>query len=50
MGHLDMVSTVYGTAIPIYGGMGVVSRGWTIGTIFNVAAVMLYIGDVLGAR
>lgn len=48
----SMVSTAYGTAHTVYGGMGVVgpTRMDYPGTIASVAAVALYIGDVLGAR
>ena len=52
MAGTSMVSTAYGTSDTVYGGMGVVgpTRMDYPGTIANVAAVALYIGDVLGAR
>jgi heat-inducible transcriptional repressor len=48
----SMVSTAYGTSDTVYGGMGVVgpTRMDYPGTIASVAAVALYIGEVLGAR
>jgi len=48
----SMVSTVYGTIDTVYGGMGVLgpTRMDYPGTIASVAAVALYIGEVLGAR
>jgi heat-inducible transcriptional repressor len=47
-----VVSTLYGSAGKVYGGMGVVgpTRMDYPGTIANVAAVALYIGEVLGTR
>lgn len=52
MAGTSMVSTAYGTPDTVYGGMGVVgpTRMDYPGTIASVAAVALYIGDVLGAR
>ncbi len=48
----SVVSTTYGSSGKVYGGMGVL--GPTLmdypGTIANVAAVALYIGEVLGNR
>ena len=48
----SVVSTTYGTTDPVYGGMGVLgpTRMDYPGTIASVAAVALYIGEVLGAR
>jgi heat-inducible transcriptional repressor len=48
----SMVSTAYGTLGTVYGGMGVLgpTRMDYPGTIASVAAVALYIGEVLGAR
>lgn len=48
----SMVSTAYGTSGTVYGGMGVLgpTRMDYPGTIASVAAVALYIGEVLGAR
>ncbi|MDT5255251.1 MAG: heat-inducible transcriptional repressor [Mycobacterium sp.] len=48
----SMVSTAYGTSDTVYGGMGVLgpTRMDYPGTIASVAAVALYIGEVLGAR
>ena len=48
----SMVSTAYGTSDTVYGGMGVLgpTRMDYPGTIANVAAVALYIGEVLGSR
>jgi heat-inducible transcriptional repressor len=48
----SVVSTSYGSLGKIYGGMGVVgpTRMDYPGTIANVAAVALYIGEVLGTR
>ena len=48
----SMVSTAYGTVDTVYGGMGVLgpTRMDYPGTIASVAAVALYIGEVLGAR
>jgi len=47
-----MVSTSYGTSDTVFGGMGVLgpTRMDYPGTIANVAAVALYIGEVLGGR
>ncbi|HEV7582750.1 MAG TPA: heat-inducible transcriptional repressor HrcA [Mycobacterium sp.] len=52
MAGTSMVSTVYGTMDTVYGGMGVLgpTRMDYPGTIASVAAVALYIGEVLGAR
>jgi heat-inducible transcriptional repressor len=52
MAGTSMVSTVYGTIDTVYGGMGVLgpTRMDYPGTIASVAAVALYIGEVLGAR
>jgi heat-inducible transcriptional repressor len=48
----SMVSTVYGTLDTVYGGMGVLgpTRMDYPGTMASVAAVAMYIGEVLGAR
>src|SRR5258707_4910545 len=48
----SMVSTAYGSSDIVYGGMGVVgpTRMDYPGTMASVAAVALYIGEVLGAR
>jgi heat-inducible transcriptional repressor len=48
----SVVSTTYGTLDTVYGGMGVLgpTRMDYPGTIANVAAVALYIGEVLGTR
>ena len=48
----SVVSTTYGTLDTIYGGMGVLgpTRMDYPGTIASVAAVALYIGEVLGTR
>ncbi|RFD27120.1 heat-inducible transcriptional repressor HrcA [Mycobacterium uberis] len=48
----SMVSTAYGTSDTVYGGMGVLgpTRMDYPGTIASVAAVALYISEVLGAR
>jgi heat-inducible transcriptional repressor len=48
----SVVSTAYGTIDTVYGGMGVLgpTRMDYPGTIASVAAVALYIGEVLGAR
>jgi len=48
----SVVSTTYGTTDTVYGGMGVLgpTRMDYPGTIASVAAVALYIGEVLGAR
>ena len=52
MAGTSMVTTSYGSLGKIYGGMGVVgpTRMDYPGTIANVAAVALYIGEVLGTR
>jgi heat-inducible transcriptional repressor len=52
MAGTSMVSTAYGTTDIVYGGMGVLgpTRMDYPGTIASVAAVALYIGEVLGAR
>lgn len=52
MAGTSVVSTTYGSLGKIYGGMGVVgpTRMDYPGTIANVAAVALYIGEVLGTR
>lgn len=52
MAGTSVVSTLYGTSGKVYGGMGVVgpTRMDYPGTIANVAAVALYIGEVLGTR
>ncbi|TQK28016.1 heat-inducible transcriptional repressor HrcA [Arthrobacter sp. SLBN-53] len=48
----SVVSTTYGSSGKVFGGMGVVgpTRMDYPGTIANVAAVALYIGEVLGTR
>ncbi|MBW0016069.1 MAG: heat-inducible transcriptional repressor HrcA [Mycobacterium sp.] len=48
----SMVSTAYGTSDAVYGGMGVLgpTRMDYPGTMASVAAVAMYIGEVLGAR
>jgi heat-inducible transcriptional repressor len=48
----SVVSTTYGAGDTVYGGMGVLgpTRMDYPGTIANVAAVALYIGEVLGTR
>lgn len=48
----SVISTVYGSSGKVFGGMGVVgpTRMDYPGTIANVAAVALYIGEVLGSR
>jgi heat-inducible transcriptional repressor len=48
----SVVTTTYGSSGKVYGGMGVVgpTRMDYPGTIANVAAVALYIGEVLGTR
>jgi heat-inducible transcriptional repressor len=48
----SVVSTTYGSLGTVYGGMGVLgpTRMDYPGTIANVAAVALYIGEVLGSR
>lgn len=52
MAGTSVVSTAYGTSGKVYGGMGVLgpTRMDYPGTIANVAAVALYIGEVLGTR
>jgi len=52
MAGTSMVSTAYGSSDTVYGGMGVLgpTRMDYPGTIASVAAVALYIGEVLGAR
>ncbi|OBE93238.1 heat-inducible transcriptional repressor HrcA [Mycolicibacterium elephantis] len=52
MSTTSVVSTAYGRAGKVYGGMGVLgpTRMDYPGTIANVAAVALYIGEVLGSR
>ena len=52
MAGTSVVSTVYGSSGKVYGGMGVLgpTRMDYPGTIANVAAVALYIGEVLGSR
>ncbi len=52
MAGTSMVSTLYGSSGKVFGGMGVVgpTRMDYPGTIANVAAVALYIGEVLGNR
>lgn len=52
MAGTSVVSTAYGSFGKVYGGMGVVgpTRMDYPGTIANVAAVALYIGEVLGSR
>lgn len=52
MAATSVVSTAYGTHDTIYGGMGVLgpTRMDYPGTIATVAAVAMYIGEVLGAR
>lgn len=52
MAGTSVVSTAYGSLGTVYGGMGVLgpTRMDYPGTIANVAAVALYIGEVLGAR
>jgi heat-inducible transcriptional repressor len=52
MAGTSMVTTAYGTSGKVYGGMGVLgpTRMDYPGTIANVAAVALYIGEVLGSR
>ncbi|WP_445165947.1 heat-inducible transcriptional repressor HrcA [Mycolicibacterium sp. Dal123E01] len=48
----SMVTTAYGSSGTVFGGMGVLgpTRMDYPGTIANVAAVAMYIGDVLGHR
>lgn len=52
MAGASVVSTAYGSMGKVYGGMGVLgpTRMDYPGTIANVAAVALYIGEVLGSR
>ena len=52
MAGTSVVTTTYGSAGTVYGGMGVVgpTRMDYPGTMANVAAVALYIGEVLGNR
>ncbi|WP_197380056.1 heat-inducible transcriptional repressor HrcA [Mycolicibacterium mengxianglii] len=52
MAGTSVVSTTYGTMDKVYGGMGVLgpTRMDYPGTISSVAAVAMYIGEVLGAR
>jgi heat-inducible transcriptional repressor len=52
MAGTSVVSTTYGTIDTVYGGMGVLgpTRMDYPGTIASVAAVALYIGEVLGGR
>ncbi|MBS4727152.1 heat-inducible transcriptional repressor HrcA [Mycobacterium sp. SM1] len=52
MAGTSMVSTAYGTSDTVYGGMGVLgpTRMDYPGTIASVAAVAMYIGEVLSAR
>lgn len=52
MAGTSVVSTAYGSSGKVFGGMGVVgpTRMDYPGTITNVAAVALYIGEVLGSR
>jgi heat-inducible transcriptional repressor len=52
MAGTSVVSTAYGTPETIYGGMGVLgpTRMDYPGTIASVAAVAMYIGEVLSAR
>jgi heat-inducible transcriptional repressor len=52
MAGTSMVSTAYGTPDTVYGGMGVLgpTRMDYPGTIASVAAVAMYIGEVLSAR
>jgi len=52
MAGTSVVTTTYGNAGTVYGGMGVVgpTRMDYPGTMANVAAVALYIGEVLGHR
>lgn len=52
MAGTSMVSTAYGTNDIVYGGMGVLgpTRMDYPGTMASVAAVAVYIGEVLGAR
>lgn len=52
MAGTSVISTAYGSAGKVFGGMGVLgpTRMDYPGTIANVAAVALYIGEVLGNR
>lgn len=52
MAGTSVVTTTYGTTSTVYGGMGVLgpTRMDYPGTIANVAAVAMYIGEVLGTR
>jgi heat-inducible transcriptional repressor len=52
MAGTSVVSTAYGSLGTVYGGMGVLgpTRMDYPGTIASVAAVAMYIGEVLGAR
>ncbi len=52
MAGTSVVSTTYGSSGTVFGGMGVVgpTRMDYPGTIANVAAVAMYIGEVLGNR
>jgi len=52
MAGTSVVSTTYGTLDTVYGGMGVLgpTRMDYPGTIASVAAVAMYIGEVLGTR
>ena len=52
MAGTSVVTTAYGSSGNVYGGMGVLgpTRMDYPGTIANVAAVALYIGEVLGSR
>ena len=52
MAGTSVVTTAYGSMGKVYGGMGVLgpTRMDYPGTIANVAAVALYIGEVLGSR
>jgi heat-inducible transcriptional repressor len=52
MAGTSVVSTTYGTIDTVFGGMGVLgpTRMDYPGTIASVAAVAMYIGEVLGAR
>ena len=52
MAGTSVVTTTYGSSGTVYGGMGVVgpTRMDYPGTMANVAAVAMYIGEVLGNR
>ena len=52
MAGTSVISTAYGSSGKVFGGMGVLgpTRMDYPGTIANVAAVALYIGEVLGNR